>query len=213
MRGLRLLLASAILAGVVLPAYSDDEPQLYRWVDDDGNVFYSDRVPPEYSKLGHYVLNSQGVEVGIVEGEKTAEEIAELARLAAIEEEQRKVREASLLRDRVLLSTYLTVTEIEELRDRRVELRADQIRVTEIYLGNLRQKLMKLQRDAQHYAPYNPNKSAPPIDEKLARELADTLDSILRYDQNLNTSRSEQLQLVVKFESDIDRFRELKRLN
>ena len=133
--------------------------------------------------------------------------------MAAIEAEKKRELEAAALRDRVLLRTYLAVDEIEALRDRRVELLADQIRVTEIYLDNLRNKLAKLQKDAQRYSPYNPDESAPPIDEKLARELADTLDSILRYEQNLNMSRSVRIQLVAKFDGDILRFRQLKSLN
>ena len=102
--------------------------------------------------------------------------------------EQRKARDAALLRDKVLLSTYLSVEEIEALRDRRIELVAGQIRVTQIYLDNLRNKLLKLEKEAQRFSPYSSDPDARPIDEKLARELSDTLDSIMLYEQNLSRS-------------------------
>ena len=210
---LRLILAAALISFVVAPVFGADDVKLYRWVDNDGNTHYSDHVPPEYSELGHHVLNSQGVKVDVIDGEKTADELVEIRRLAALKAELQREREAATFRDKVLLSTYLTVDEIQDLRDRRVELLADQIRVTEIYLDNLRAKLAKLQKDAQRFRPYNPDESAPPIDEKLARELADTLDSILRYEQSLNMSRSVQTRLLAKFDGDIQRFRALKALN
>jgi hypothetical protein len=210
---MRLILAAAVISFLVVPDSGAGDTKLYRWVDNEGNVHFSDHVPPEYSELGHHVLNSHGVSVEVIGGEKTADELAEIQRLAALEAQLQLEREEAVLRDRVLLSTYLTVDEIRDLRDRRAELLADQIRVTEIYLDNLRSKLAKLQKDAQRFRPYNPDESAPPIDEKLARELADTLDSILRYEQSLNMSRSVQTRLLAKFDGDIQRFRVLKALN
>ena len=129
---LRLILAAALISFVVAPVSGGDDVRLYRWVDNDGNIHYSDHVPPEYSELGHYVLNSQGIKVDVIAGEKTAEELVEIRRLAALKAELQREREAAALRDRVLLSTYLSVDEIQDLRDRGVELLAGQIRVTEI---------------------------------------------------------------------------------
>ena len=186
---------------------------VYRWKDKDGVTHYGDRVPAEYAGTGHDLLNEQGVEIGSVAGEKSAEEKAEEQRRAELLAEQRKARDAALLRDKVLLSTYLSVEEIEALRDRRIELVAGQIRVTQIYLDNLREKLLKLEKEAQRFAPYSQNPEARPIDEKLARELSDTLDSIMLYEQNLARSRREQNQLMAKFDADIDRFKMLRSLN
>jgi len=184
--------------------------KVYKWVDENGITHYGDYVPPQYSEHGHSVLNQQGVELETVEGALTEEE--RQARALAAEEAERAQRalEASQLRDRVLLSTYLSVSEIEALRDRRIELVQAQIHVTEIYLDNLRSKLKKLETDAERYSPYNTSPDAPPIDEKLARELADTIDSIMLYEKTLKGSEAEQQRLTKKFSDDIDRFRELK---
>jgi hypothetical protein len=206
-----LAVATLLWAGVVM-ADKQDAP-VYRWVDDDGSLHYGDRVPPEFASIGHDLLNDQGIEIGHVEGEKTAEEKAEAARRAELLAEQLKVRDAKLLRDKVLLSTYLSVEEIEALRDRRMELVAGQIHVTQLYLDNLRAKLIKLEKEAKRFSPYSINSKARPIDEKLSRELSDTLDSIMLYEQNMARSRGEQTQLMAKFSSDIDRFRQLHRLN
>ena len=189
------------------------ESEVYHWTDNEGVMHYGDRVPPEFAATGHIVLNEQGIEIDRIDGEKTAEEKAEQKRRSELLVEQRKARDATLLRDKVLLSTYLSIDEIEALRDRRIELVAGQIRVTQIYLDNLRDKLLKLEKEAQRFSPYSTTPNARPIDEKLARELSDTLDSIMLYEQNLARSRREQNQLMAKFSADIDRFKELHALN
>ena len=194
-------------------AAKDPEETVYRWEDQNGKTHYGDRIPPEFASNEHSVLNEQGVEVERFAGAKTAAELAEEKRRADLLAEQRKARDAALLRDKVLLSTYLSVEEIEALRDRRIELVAGQIRVTQIYLDNLRNKLLKLEKEAQRFSPYSSDPDARPIDEKLARELSQTLDSIMLYEQNLARSHREQKQLMAKFDSDINRFKELRSLN
>ncbi len=187
--------------------------KLYRWVDKSGEVHYGDRVPPEEVKLDRQVLNKYGVTVEVLSHELTDEERAEVKRLKAIEDaEQKRIRDARQ-RDNVLLNTYLSIDEIEALRNRRKELLDGQIRVTEAYLDNLRTKLTKLQRDASRFQPYNPDPNAPPINTRLAKELSNTLKSILVYEQTLVDTRDKQTQLVAKFENDIDRFRFLRGLN
>ena len=138
-----------------------------------------------------------------------------MQQLKAQTEAAEKAREedaAAVIRDRVLLSTYLSVDEIEALRDRRVELVQAQIQVTKLYLNNLRSKLEGLEQEAQRYSQQNTGEKALPLDEKLARELADTIDSIMLYDKTLKDSEAEQLRLQKKFIGDINRFLELKQL-
>lgn len=200
-----ILVASSSLAAESLRAY--------RWVDDAGVTHYGDRVPPEYAGSELSVLNEQGVKVNSVAGTKSPEELAREGREREIRAEQIKNRDAALLRDRVLLSTYLSVEEIEALRDRRVELVEGQMRVIQTYLDNLRAKLIKLEQESQRFSPYSSDPNARPIDEKLARELSDTLDSIMLYEKNLSKTRTEHDTLVDKFAADITRFEDLHSLN
>jgi len=191
-------------------AASDNGERLYRWVDDSGTVHYGDHIPPEYSKQERQVVNQQGIKIETLPAQKTDVQLAEEARLEALAEAERR-RAADLdQRDNILLSTYLSVAEIEALRNRRKELLDGQIRVTEIYLSNLRDKLRKLQNDASRFQPYNPDPNAPPIHDWLAKELSNTLNSILVYEKTLDDTRVQQTEIVAKFENDIDRFRLLK---
>jgi hypothetical protein len=208
---LRFVFAIAIL--VASSSLTAEGLRAYRWVDDAGVTHYGDRVPPEHAGTELSVLNEQGVKVNTVEGTKTPEQLAKEGREREVRAKQIEKRDAALLRDRVLLSTYLSVDEIEALRDRRMELVDGQMRVIQIYLDNLREKLLKLDKESQRFSPYSSDPNARPIDEKLARELSDTLDSIMLYEKNLSKTRAEQDMLVSKFAADITRFQDLHSVN
>ena len=61
-----LVLLSALLAGSVAAA------EVYRWVDENGEVHYSETLPPDHQDKGHDVLNRQGMVVE--EGQKLTPE-------------------------------------------------------------------------------------------------------------------------------------------
>jgi hypothetical protein len=100
--------------------------KLYKWIDEDGNVRYGDRLPASESKKKHQTLNSQGVVVSTTEAAKTPEEYAAIRKA----EKERKARELVEARvknlqrrkDRVLLTTYDSVYELELVKDKRMEL-------------------------------------------------------------------------------------------
>jgi hypothetical protein len=207
----------ALTAGLALPAVgafaqNHQQPRLYRWVDKDGIVRYGDRIPPEYANVDRDVLNDQAVTVGFEEGEVTAEERAELDRQQAIADAEQLARDNAARRDRMLLETYITVADIEDLRDRRLELLSSQIKVTELYLANLRKRLTSLEGEASVYKPYSPKQDAPPVPEELALDMQRAQASIALYEQTLVRTRNDQTALSEAFEKDIIRFRELKRL-
>lgn len=179
---------------------------VYKWTDDRGVVHYGDQIPPEFAREERVVLNSYGVPLETQYPVRTAEQIA-AEKLAA---DARAAEQAALQRDQILLSTYLSVDEILALRDRRVELLGGQIQVTENYLATLRTKLKSLQAEAAAFKPYSTDPAAGAIDTNLAAELADTKDSVDRYEKTLADIRAKQVKLVAAFEADASRFRELK---
>jgi hypothetical protein len=191
-------------------ASAQQGPRLYKWTDRDGVVHYGDKIPPEYANLDRNVLNDQGVSVGFEEGEITAAERAVIAEREAKAEAEQQARAEVARRDRMLLETYLTVADIEDLRDRRLELLESQIKVTELYLNNLRKRLVGLQVEAGNFKPYTTDANAPQIPENLALDISRTTASILLYEQTLARTRSDQEAVRVAFNTDIARFRELK---
>jgi hypothetical protein len=207
-RSVASLIATASLVLAVTGTFA--QQRLYRWVDNDGVVHYGDHIPPEFANRDRTVLNDQAVTVGFEEGEITKEERAELERRQAEADAEQLARDNAARRDRMLLETYLTVADIEDLRDRRLELLGSQIKVTELYLTNLRKRLVALEGEAQDYAPENEAEGAPALPENLALEISRVVASITLYEQTLERTRREQEALRAAFDLDIVRFRELK---
>jgi len=205
----------AVLA-VALPSFvgaqqkTGQPGKLYQWTDDKGVVHYGDSIPPEYAKADRNVLNQQGVHVGFEQGELTPEQRAEKARLAAEAEKAKQQREEIARRDKMLLETYISVSDIEDLRNRRLELLESQIKVTELYLANLRKRLLTLQDAASNYKPYTARENAPQVPENLQTDISRTVGSINLYEQTLSHARSTQETVRNSFDDDIRRFKQLK---
>jgi hypothetical protein len=210
----RIAIAALVLAALVAPAASHaqakEKKRVYTWTDAKGVVHYGDSVPPEFANRDRNILNSEGVRIGFEEGEITAEERAAMNKRKAEEEAQAAARAEIARRDNMLLQTYITVKDIEDLRDRRLELLESQIKVTELYLTNLRKRLVSLQEEANAFKPYNTEPNAPQIPENLALDISRTTGSINNYERMLSKTRSDQEALRGSFDNDIARFRELK---
>lgn len=104
----------AVLLVTALPAHA----KLYKWVDENGRVSYTDTPPPQTSrhavtemgKTGQAMKRTESVE------ERRARE-AEERKLA----EQKKIAEEQARKDRALLGTYTRESEIDLARDRALE--------------------------------------------------------------------------------------------
>lgn len=198
----------AILLLTLLPyvASADENRRVYSWVDEDGVKHYGDSIPAEYAELPKNVLNEHAIKVGELEGKKTPEQLEaerlEKERLIALEVRKRK--------DQALLATYLSVDEILMHRERRLELFQAQSRVTELYLRNLERRLAKLHTEASQYQPYSDDPEAPLIGDDLAEDIRRTKETINKHESNLERFRSDEQQIIARFDVDITRFKALK---
>jgi hypothetical protein len=177
--------------------------KMYKWVDDQGVTHYGDHIPPEYASQEQHVINSQGIETEHIEAQKSADQIAA--------EDQKKLdAEQRAARDRNLLNTYAAVSEIERLRDQRLDLVSDQIKVTGQFLEVLNGRLKKLRANSMHFKPYNSDPKAPPMSDQIAEDLVRVGIDIRTQEENLREKRNEEMSMTKQFDSDIARFRELR---
>ena len=199
---LTVLAASTLTAGAAAPG----DRKLYKWVDDQGVTHYGDHIPPEYATKEQHVINSQGVETGRIEAQKSPDQMA-------AEEQKRLDAEQRAARDKNLLNTYSSVAEIERLRDQRLALLTDQIKVTGAFLEVLNGRLKRLRATASHFKPYNTDPGAAPMSDQLAEDLVRVDNDIHTQQENFREKRSEEATMRKQFESDIARFKELKGLH
>ncbi len=178
--------------------------KLYRWVDEKGQVHYSDKVPPEYAGQQRDVLSKQGVKKQTIEGAKTPEQLAEEARQAKLQEEEKHRAEEQARRDRILLTTYTTEDEIIMSRDGKVAALDAYIKVTNSRVDKLKAQLDALRKRAEQ-ADAN-----TPAAAKLQKEIAHTEQQIRENESYVESKRREQDELRARFEQDLQRYRELK---
>ena len=196
------------LGGTVLAAGTASSPtaRVYQWVDAQGVTHYGDQIPPEYASKEHRVLNGRGIEIEHTEAQKTPEQLAE--------EETKKLDATQRAnRDHNLLVTYVSVQEIERLRDQRLALLTDQIKVTGQFLDTLNKKMSGLKVASARFKPYNPDPNAPRMTDQMAEDLVRVGSDIRTQEENLQEKRSEAATMSRQFESDIARFKELKGLH
>jgi hypothetical protein len=202
---LALILGASVL--LVSLAFADNTTssgrKLYKWVDAQGVTHYGDQIPPEYASQERAVVNKQGIEVGRLEAQRTPEQLAE-------EERKRLEAEHSASRDKNLLNTYVSVQEIERLRDQRLTLLSDQVKVTNQFLETLDGKLKKLRAASMHFKPYSSDPNAPPMSDQIAEDLVRVGNDIHTQEANLQQKRTEATKMREQFDSDIARFKELK---
>src|SRR5260370_27246025 len=155
---LLLLATTSFSAGAAPPSGR----KLYKWVDEQGVIHYGDHIPPEYASQEQHVVNSQGIETEHIEAQKTPEQMA-------AEEKKRFEAEQKASRDKNLLNTYVSVSEIERLRDQRLALLSDQIKVTGQFLEILNGRMKNLPIASHRFRPYSSHPHPPPTSHQFAQ--------------------------------------------
>jgi hypothetical protein len=205
----RKVLPFALLAslgcGAALAATTGSTSQkgiAYRWVDEQGIVHYGDHIPPQYASQDRAILNSQGVEVGHLDAQKTPEQQAAEARARAALMKQKQ-------HDAFLVTTYTSVKDIEALRDQRLDQLKGQRTAAEQYVETLRTRLAGLQSRALLFSPYSANDDARRMPDDLAENLVRTVNEMRVQTSALAIKNKEEADLRSQFQADIERYREL----
>ncbi|CAK0768048.1 putative DUF4124 domain-containing protein [Gammaproteobacteria bacterium] len=183
------------------------ETNTYKWIDEKGVVHYGDRVPPEYSQQRREELNKHGMTVSVTNAPKTREQLAEDARKARIEAEERRKQEEQMTRDRVLLTSYSSDKDMETVYTGKIDAIAGIIRLTETNINLTRQSLKNDEAEVAEN-----ELSGKAISGDLRKRIASERSLIAKNQAYIDTKRKEQADLHAQFEIDLKRYRELKKL-
>ena len=115
-------LAVACALAFAVGGAGHSQAQLYKWVDENGKVQYSDTVPPAAVDRARKELRTDGTIKQETQRAATAEE-RRLAALKAIEDAKLKViQDERDRKDKALLSTYTDLADFDRVRDRALAL-------------------------------------------------------------------------------------------
>ena len=194
-------MAFSVLAVALLLSAGAAHAQMYRWVDGNGRVHYSDTAPTTYRKSGGAELSKQGNIIRRTQSE--AERRAEAERQAEqkrIQAEQGK--QAQL--DRALTQTYTSEAEIDLARDRALEHHRLAIRGAEIRGKAVEANVAELKARIA-----NIEKAGRPVSPNLKQQLDQASRESLDLKRTILNNEEAMLQVREKYAADKVRFREL----
>lgn len=198
------LVQSAILGICVTLSGPTLAQKLYKWVDADGNVFYSDQVPPEHKDHARERLNDQGVVVDQVDRAKTPEELAEEARLAKLETERLKAEEQQRQKDRVVLNSYTSEQDIIRQRnsqiasiDRLIDMTRAAMKSEQLSLNHLVARAADLERKGR------------PVTDALKSQIENMRRRITDQEALIAKREAEKATVEENFQSELSRYREV----
>jgi len=167
----------------------------YRWVDDEGNVHYSDRVPAEAADRDRDVINQRGMITRRIEGSQSAQQ--QVSDVASNNERQAR-------RDRMIRESYVSEQDIINARDQRLEglesiinLARDRVHVLQDRLDELEQR-----RDEQESAGRT-------ISHNLREQIRVTRDGLEDNLRFIEEREQELMETREGYQADLERFREL----
>jgi hypothetical protein len=179
--------------------------KMYKWVDENGQTHFGDKVPARYLKKEHKELNEQGATIKTHDAAETEEQIAEKRRQERLRKEEEKKAEAQAKRDRVLLDTYTTERDLVAARDARLDAVASQMQLSESIISDAERKHEATEKQITQIKATG--REVPKnISDKVVRE-----EKQLAIQQKIAQGHKErQQQIITQFDGYIDRFRELK---
>jgi len=201
----KLILGSAVMVLSLssLPAYA---AKIKCWTNSDGIRECGNVLPPEYAQKGHEELNSQGVHIKSHERALTKEEVAERKRLAAEEKAKEEAIKAQEREDMVLLNTFANEDEIVMARNGKITALRTEIRLTYKSLNKAKNRLIESRKQAANY-----ERSGKPAPKNIADGIANNQKQIDNYEKFIETKKQELNKINTQFDSDLKRYRELRK--
>jgi hypothetical protein len=181
------------------------QAKMYKWVDEEGQMHFGDRIPEKYLVKEHDELNEHGVKMRHREAAKTDEERAEEKRLQKEKEAAALAEKKKQQRDRVLLDTYTTEADLIAARDSRLDAVDTQIRLAKSIIAESNKKIENLEKNVVDIKASN--REVPADMYKRINSQRHQVEVHTGVMQNHIKRRDE---IAVQFDGYIERFKVLK---
>lgn len=192
-----LLISTVMWSGFASAEY-------FRWKDKNGDTQYGDQVPAEEVDNGRIRVNEGGQIVEQISPARSPEEqkrYDEQQRIAKIERQRKEEQESY---DRVLLATFNSPEEIIEVRDERISLIEQSIKLSRERLRKQQKELVKLNDSRNRFIDRD---MEPPkwIDNNELK----VLSRIAGIEEYISDKGLEKERLRKRFGEDLMRYKEL----
>lgn len=198
-----IFVAAALALGFVsvhsnVQAQSSSKPKLYKWTDQEGNVHYSDQIPPEAKEYARERVNEQGVAVERVDRAQTPEELA--AQKAAADKAIADAKRAEEMRkaDEALMNSYASEEDLTRAYSQRLDLLSQTIDARQMEITAREQSLTSLVTQAAEM-----ERGGRPVSDAIKQMIASERTEIDRQKQFLLKKETEKLTAKQDYDRDM----------
>ena len=208
---MRKILSLAVMAAVLAAGAAGAQDatkgkKLYRWVDKDGKVQFSDALPPEdVDQARTEIYDSSGVATGTVERALTAEERAAKEAHEAATASATKEAERVKQTEEAMIASFQNEEELKRSFKVRTELLQQTLNAIEAGIGSQRASLASLLADASEA-----ELAGKPVNVKQARSIGELHVEMAKQQQMLVLKQGELVDLDKELERLVLRFGQIK---
>ncbi|MBT4522061.1 MAG: hypothetical protein HOC23_18840 [Halieaceae bacterium] len=175
--------------------------EMYRYVNDKGNVVIDYRIPSEYSNAGYEVLNNDGFVVRVVPPKASAQEVLDQEDRVQFEVDVAAEQERLRRWDESLLLRYSTLEDIEAARDRTLRELRVRVSILESNTRSLINQVEKYQADAADV-----ERSGQAVGSQQLQAMKLLQSQIAATEQSIVDRELEIEEVQANFRKDLDRF-------
>jgi len=186
-------------------APSNNDAKMYKWVDEEGQMHFGDRIPAKYQLREHQELNDRGMVVKHKEAAKTAEQKAEDKRLEKERKKAALIKKKKKQRDRVLLDTFTTERDLIVARDSRLDAVDAQIQLANSIIADSAKKIESMEHQVVKIQASN---RGVPLD--LYQHIDNEKEQVAVQSEVRNNHEKRRDNIAAQFDDYIKRFKVLK---
>jgi len=180
--------------------------KLYKWVDDNGNVSYSDQVPPDQVKKEHEEISNHGVVLEKIGVAKTREEyLAEKEANRKKMEAEKFAKEQEMKRQNIL-KAYANEAEIIRLKNERTYALEKNIE-----LANKNLEFQKISKEQLLSLAADNERNGKEVSKALKSRIKTVEDKIKYQLEFIQVKTEEKNSVKEKFEDDLIVYRKAKK--
>ncbi len=181
------------------------QAQLFRWVDGQGVVHYSDRLPQKDAKRKYEKLGSDARTVEVVRAEKTQAELDAEYQQQLMQKELDRLARDQQIKDATLLRTFGSTADIDRVLENRISSIQNTISLMQSKIGKV---IVKLKQSEKKRAAYVEREELVPL--QLLDNIREYRQQIKNWQNKIGDTRKMQEDITEKFTADKRRFIQLK---
>jgi hypothetical protein len=199
-----------VVAGLALALTLADAAaaKIYKWTDERGVTHYGEMIPPEYKDQAAQEMSHHGITLRKWDAAAASTITPEQRKAAedktAREREDKQRAFEQRRRDLALLNTYTSPQEIDDARDRNLQLPSQAIRGLEPRLKRAQERLTSLEQQAAGLA-----KAGKRVPEALHADTADQKVEVETIQAEIERHKAQIQAIRAKYEEDKKRFLEV----